>query len=76
MERNRPHSQLAHAQLIRFLQDELAIAPDAIALAQRVCERTLGPLPMTLWQYGLLSLEQLERTWEWLERQGQPLMPL
>lgn len=56
------------SQLVAFLQEQLAVAPEAIALAQRIGQQTLGPLPMVLWQYGLLSLEQLEQTLDWLEQ--------
>lgn len=53
-------------KLISFLQSELAI-PDAwIALAQAKGENP-NLLPMILWQYGLLTLEQLERVFDWLE---------
>lgn len=57
-------------QLIRFLQDELAIAPEAIALGQRRRREVQGPLPIVLWQYGLLSLDQLGQTLDWLENQS------
>ena len=53
--------------LIQFLQDELAISPDSIKVAQRHCEQDPGPLPMVLWQYGLITLEQLERIYDWME---------
>jgi hypothetical protein len=56
-----------YPQLIRFLQEELAISPSSIEMAQRYCEQNVGPLPMILWQYGLVSLEQLERIFDWLD---------
>jgi len=55
-------------QLIDFLQKELAISQDSIAIAQRTMEQNLGPLPMVLWQYGLITLEQLDRLYDWLEQ--------
>ncbi|MGB5594193.1 MAG: DUF2949 domain-containing protein, partial [Crocosphaera sp.] len=27
------------------------------------------PIPMLLWQYGLISLVQLQRIWDWLDAQ-------
>lgn len=60
----------SHLKLVRFLQEDLAVSPEAIALAQRQGERVLGSLPMVLWQYGLLSLDQLEQTWDWLAAQS------
>lgn len=57
----------SYAQLIQFLQTDLAIAPDSIETALRRCELDPGPLPMVLWQFGLVTLEQLERIYDWLE---------
>jgi hypothetical protein len=35
------------------------------ALRQR--ESAYDPLPMILWQYGLVTLEQLDQIYDWLE---------
>lgn len=56
-----------YSRLIRFLQEDLAISKDSIAIAQRHVENNPGPLPMILWQYGLVTLEQLDLIFEWLE---------
>ncbi|MBD2099399.1 DUF2949 domain-containing protein [Leptolyngbya sp. FACHB-261] len=55
------------SQLIRFLQEELSLSSNSIAMAMRRREQDPGPLPMILWQYGLVTLEQLERIFDWLE---------
>lgn len=55
------------AQLITFLQEELNISAPSIAFALRHCQQNAGPLPMVLWQYGLVSLDQLEQIFDWLE---------
>jgi hypothetical protein len=52
---------------LRFLKEELAISNDSIAIAERYSQRNTDPLPMLLWQYGLVTLEQLDRIYEWLE---------
>ena len=54
-------------KLINFLQSELEIPPEAISLAQKT--ETLEPniLPIILWQYGMLNVEQLDRVFDWLE---------
>ncbi len=57
-----------YARLIQFLQDDLAISASSIAIAQRHREQDPGPLPMILWQYGLITLEQLDRIFDWLEQ--------
>jgi hypothetical protein len=56
-------------EFIKFLQNELAISTADIAVAQRHRELDNGPLPMLLWQYGLVSIEQLDRIFDWLEDQ-------
>jgi hypothetical protein len=55
-----------HQDLISFLRHELAVSDAAIALALRKGEQELF-LPMVLWQYGLITLSQLERVFDWLE---------
>lgn len=54
-------------RLIRFLQEELTLPASEIKLAVRECEQSSNVLPIVLWQYGLVTLEQLERIFDWLE---------
>ena len=56
-----------YTKLIRFLQDELAIPPKAIKQALQQCKEDFGPLPMVLWQQGVVTLQQLERIFDWME---------
>lgn len=56
-----------NANLIQFLQNDLAVSQDAINMALRHCEQDPGPLPMVLWQYGLITLDQLEQIYDWME---------
>ncbi len=60
-------SPSTYSRLIHFLQEDLAISAASIAVALRHSEQERGPLPMVLWQYGLVSLEQLEQIYDWLE---------
>jgi len=60
-------AQCGNSQLIHFLQEKLKLSANAIAIALRHCEQDPGPLPMILWQYGLVSLEELEQIFDWLE---------
>lgn len=55
------------ARLIRFLQDELRLPSDSIQMALRHEEPLPTLLPMVLWQYGLVTLEQLDRIFDWME---------
>jgi hypothetical protein len=54
-------------KLIRFLQEDLAISASAVAMALKKIEQSPGPLPMILWQYGLVTIEQLDRIYDWME---------
>jgi hypothetical protein len=55
------------SRLIQFLQEELAIPADSIAIALRYEEEAPSLLPMVLWQYGLVTLDQLNKIFDWLE---------
>jgi Protein of unknown function (DUF2949) len=58
-------------RLIEFLEHELAIPTSAIAIGLRHQEPSAplpdNLLPMVLWQYGLLTIEQLDQVFDWLE---------
>lgn len=60
-------SHTTQKQFLRFLHEELSLSYDSIAVAQRSMEQTKGPLPMVLWQYGLINLNQLDQIYDWLE---------
>lgn len=55
----------SNGQLLDFLQEQLALPEPSIAMAVRLAQQNVGPLPMLLWQYGLVSLEQLEQIFDW-----------
>ncbi|NJO40473.1 MAG: DUF2949 domain-containing protein [Cyanobacteria bacterium CRU_2_1] len=54
-------------RLIRFLQDELLIPKESISVALRQEDQLPSLLPMVLWQYGLVTIEQLDKIFDWLE---------
>jgi hypothetical protein len=47
--------------------EKLAISPRSLDMAVRLCEASVGSLPMVLWQYGLIDLSQLNQVFDWLE---------
>ena len=51
----------------QFLKEELAMPADSLAIAEKAIEQNPGPIPMILWQYGLVNLEELDRIFDWLE---------
>ncbi|MGC9504598.1 DUF2949 domain-containing protein [Baaleninema sp.] len=55
------------AKLIRFLQDDLSIPATSIDLALRRGENSPNTFSMVLWQYGLITIDQLDRIFDWLE---------
>ena len=54
-------------RLVRFLQEDVHLPADAIQMALRHEEPLPSLLPMVLWQYGLVTLEQLDRIFDWME---------
>ncbi len=56
-----------YSKFIQFLTDELSVSSNSIDFAVRHRENSCDPLPMILWQYGLISLDQLDRIFDWLE---------
>jgi hypothetical protein len=55
-------------QLIRYLKEELAVPENSIELALRHCEQERGTLPMVLWRYGFVSIDQLNQIFDWMAR--------
>lgn len=60
----------SNTRLIQFLQHELSVSAAEINVLLRHPELEYAPLPMLLWQYGLISLTQLEQIFDWLEAQS------
>jgi hypothetical protein len=61
-------STTIYSQFVEFLQEELALSSNSIFMAQRSVDQNPTLLPMVLWQYGLINLEQLDTIYDWLER--------
>ncbi len=57
-------------QFMGFLQDELGIPAANLQLALRHPEQTPSLLPMILWQYGLVTLAEVGRMFDWLEHRA------
>ncbi|MBW4643518.1 MAG: DUF2949 domain-containing protein [Goleter apudmare HA4340-LM2] len=56
-------------EFLNFLHNEFELSRADISVALRHRESDNGPLPMLLWQYGFVNLQQLERILDWLEEQ-------
>jgi hypothetical protein len=57
-------------EFLDFLRTDIAIPDSDLQLALRHLEQTPNVLPMILWQYGLITLSQLDQIFEWLQRTG------
>jgi Protein of unknown function (DUF2949) len=53
--------------IINFLCQDLSLPTESVQLALKQTQSTRGTLPMILWQYGLVSLQQLDRIFEVFE---------
>ena len=63
------HQPPATDALLQFLQRRLGLSPSALELGQRQAELEQAPLPIVLWSFGLLSLQQLEDVFDWQNSQ-------
>ena len=59
------------AELIDFLQQRLGLSGSALTLGLRQAELEQAPLPIVLWSFGLLSLDQLQQVFDWQDAQTQ-----
>ena len=53
------------AALLRYLRQELALSDNALQLGLKQSEQEQAPLPVVLWCFGLISLEQLDQVLSW-----------
>lgn len=53
--------------LVYFLREELAIPAASIEFAIRHHAEPPNLVAMILWQYGLITLQQLDLIFDWLE---------
>jgi hypothetical protein len=54
------------SDLIIFLQKDLALPAAAIDLTLRHAGQNTTEIPMLLWQYGFVTLAQLDQIFDWL----------
>ncbi|WP_295622065.1 DUF2949 domain-containing protein [Chamaesiphon sp. GL140_3_metabinner_50] len=54
-------------QIINFLCQDLNLPQESVRLALKQTHSSHGTLPIVLWQYGLVTLPQLDRVFELFE---------
>ena len=56
------------AALLRLLRHQFGLSESALALGLRQAQQEQAPLPVVLWRYGLISLEQLGQVLDWQDQ--------
>ena len=60
----------ASKDLQDFLIGRIGLSSNAMNLGLRQAELEQAPLPIVLWSFGLLNLEQLQQVLDWQDSQG------
>ncbi len=55
--------------LLSFLRHQLGLSESALTMGIRQSEVEQAPLPVVLWRFGLISLEQFEQVLDWQDQQ-------
>ena len=55
--------------MVRYLRRELGLSENALALGVKQAQLEQAPLPVILWRFGLISLEQLDQVLGWQDSQ-------
>ena len=55
--------------LLRYLRQELGLSDNALELGLKQSTLEQAPLPVVLWRFGLLSLEQFDQVLRWQDLQ-------
>lgn len=59
-------TQVSYLEMLHYLRSQFGLSPGVIESALfRSGEDSLF-LPMVLWQYGLITLKQLDQVYDWL----------
>ena len=51
--------------LLRYLRQELGLSDNALQRGLKQSDQEQAPLPVVLWRFGLISLEQLDQVLSW-----------
>jgi hypothetical protein len=54
-------------QVVNFLSQNLNLSADSVQLALKQSQPDYSVLPIVLWQYGLVSLPELDQVYDWFE---------
>ncbi|MCP9774350.1 DUF2949 domain-containing protein [Cyanobium sp. WAJ14-Wanaka] len=53
------------AELVRYLRHQIGLSEGALALGFKQSQLEQAPLPVVLWRFGLISLDQFGQVLSW-----------
>ena len=56
----------SNSKLISFLIDEIGLEGSSLELGLKLSIKNNTPLPIILWSYGILSIEELDKLYSFL----------
>lgn len=56
--------------LVLHLRNQMGLSESALELGLRQAQLEQAPLPVVLWRYGLISLEQFSQLLDWQEHRS------
>ncbi len=62
-----PQSQ-PPASLLQYLRHQIGLSDSALELGLKQAQLEQAPLPVVLWRYGLITLEQLGQVLDWQDQ--------
>lgn len=57
------------AALVAYLRHQVGLGENALALGLKQAQLEQAPLPVVLWRFGLISLEQFDQVLSWQHNQ-------
>ena len=60
---------LPASELVRYLRQDLGLSENALSLGLKQAQLEQAPLPVVLWRFGLISLEQFDQVLRWQDHQ-------
>tara|TARA_B100001996_G_scaffold325767_1_gene271817 strand:- start:499 stop:705 length:207 start_codon:yes stop_codon:yes gene_type:complete len=61
-----PNNYSLSKDMIFFLIDEIGLDPSSIELGLKLSIRNNTPLPVLLWSYGMLTIDELDKLYSFL----------
>ena len=62
----KPNNSNLSKKMIFFLLDEIGSDPSSIELGLKLSIRNNTPLPVLLWSYGMLTIDELDKLYSFL----------